>query len=129
VIGHRLGEVAFGAAGADEVHGRGVRDVAVRAGRLDFDAVGAPDRPQGGGGPGQEVPAGDGAELVGAGVAQDVRHAIVVLVDVDRREDDVWCGAAQVVVGVDELLGDQRADVGGVRVHEFQHDDLAAQAR
>jgi hypothetical protein len=60
------------------------------------------------------MPAGDGDELVGAGIGQHVRHLVVVLVDVDRREDHVRCGAAQVVVGVDELLGDQRADVGAV---------------
>jgi hypothetical protein len=58
VVRHRLGDVTLGAVGTDEVHRRGLHDVGVRAGRLDVDAVGAPDGPQGGDRPSQEVPAG-----------------------------------------------------------------------
>jgi len=61
------------------------------------------------------------------GVRRDVGDGVVVLVDVDGGEDDPACLPAEVAVGVGELGGHDRADVGAVRVHELQHHDLAAE--
>jgi hypothetical protein len=74
------------------------------------------------------MPARDGVQLVRSGERRHVLNRRVVLVHSDRREHDLARPCAGLVVGVDELLRHDRADVGAVRVHELQHHDRAAQA-
>jgi hypothetical protein len=60
------------------------------------------------------MPAGDRAELVLVRERRYVRNPVEEPVDADGGEDDPPRRLAEVVVGVDELLEDQRADVGAV---------------
>ena len=59
------------------------------------------------------------------GESFDVGHPEVELIHVNGQEHDARAGRALVVVGVDKLLGHDRANVSAVGIEELQHNDLA----